>query len=73
MHRVAAMDEEAKTEEATAKLQAAIEQVGVLRRVPAGFADGELLLLLYPLDAAHTHARVGTMLTLLRRCAVEQR
>lgn len=27
MHRVAAMDEEAKTEEATAKLQAAIEQV----------------------------------------------
>lgn len=29
MHRVAAMDEEAKTEEATAKLQAAIEQVRV--------------------------------------------
>lgn len=56
MHRVAAMDEESKTEEATAKLQAAIEQVGVCVCLPPGVrgggavqpVDGELL---HPLGA----------------------
>lgn len=54
MHRVAAMDDEAKTEEATAKLQAAIEQVCF-----ALLAKGHVMLssrlwggcCLYPLNA----------------------